>query len=193
MIQVAFVDSVATNIPRTLVDLKTGLAASLETMRREFSGLFVNCLIPGFIVKGVAKVLPKAPELAGTDVVNSWANGNVIGKLSTVYNEAQASGATDKTRAYVEKALTSLEGLDFSHNHALKSLNLSKSKALKSLICFGTKITSMIPDWFSQINFEYDPRYEYQTIINQWGHEEKIYKDKGVGWWYPGEPERGYH
>lgn len=88
---------------------------------------------------------------------------------------------------------TSLEGLDFSHNHALKSLNLSKSKALKSLICFGTKITSMIPDWFSQINFEYDPRYEYQTIINQWGHEEKIYKDKGVGWWYPGEPERGYH
>lgn len=112
MIQVAFVDSVATNIPRTLVDLKTGLAASLETMRREFSGLFVNCLIPGFIVKGVAKVLPKAPELAGTDVVNSWANGNVIGKLSTVYNEAQASGATDKTRAYVEKALTSLEGLD---------------------------------------------------------------------------------
>ena len=43
MIQVSFVDTVATNIPRTLVDLKTGLAAALETCRREFSGLFVNC------------------------------------------------------------------------------------------------------------------------------------------------------
>lgn len=112
MIQVAFVDSVATDIPRTLVDLKTGLAAALETMRREFSGLIVNCLIPGFIVKGVAKVLPKPAELAGTDVVNSWANGDVIGKLSGVFNEVQSSGAQDKTRAYVEKALTSLEGLD---------------------------------------------------------------------------------
>ena len=59
MIQVAFVDSVSTDIPRTLVDLKTSLAAALETMRREFSGLIVNCLMPGFIVKGIAKVLPK--------------------------------------------------------------------------------------------------------------------------------------
>ena len=59
MIQVAFVDSVATDIPRTLVDLGTGLAAALETMRREFSGLIVNCLIPGVIVKGVSKALSK--------------------------------------------------------------------------------------------------------------------------------------
>lgn len=112
MIQVAFVDSVATDIPRTLVDLKTGLAAALETMRREFSGLIVNCLIPGVIVKGVAKMLPKAPELKGTDVVNSWANGDVINKLSGVYNSVQTSGVSDKTRAFVEKSLTSIEGLD---------------------------------------------------------------------------------
>lgn len=112
MFQVAFVDCVATDIPRTLVDLKTGIAAALETMRREFSGLIVNCIIPAQIVKGVAKVLPKAPELNGTDVASSWANGDVINKLSGVYNSVQTSGATDKTRAFVEKSLTSLEGLD---------------------------------------------------------------------------------
>lgn len=112
MIQVAFVDSVATDIPRTLVDLKTGLAAALETMRREFSGLVVNCLIPGFIVKGVAKALPKDEILKGTNVSNSWANGAVIDRLSNIYNNVQASGVQDKTHAYVEEAIKSLSGLD---------------------------------------------------------------------------------
>ena len=112
MIQVSFVDTVSTNIPRTLVDLKTGLAAALETFRREFSGLFVNCLMPGLVVKGLANVLPKAKEFDGTDVVGSWANGASIDRLKGVYNQAQESGAKDKTRVYVEKALGSLEGLD---------------------------------------------------------------------------------
>ncbi|MBQ8887774.1 MAG: hypothetical protein IJY61_08755 [Candidatus Gastranaerophilales bacterium] len=112
MIQVAFVDSVATDIPRTLVDLKTGLAAALETMRREFSGLIVNCLIPGVIVKGVAKALPKDEILKGTNVAGSWANGAVIDRLSEVYNNAQKTGAADKTRTFVEESIKSLSGLD---------------------------------------------------------------------------------
>ena len=112
MIQVSFVDSVATNIPRTVVDLKTGLAASLETARREFSGLIVNCLIPSFIVMGVAKLLPKKGDLADTNVVKSWANGDVIDKLSGVYNKAQTVNPKDATKTYVESAISSLEGLD---------------------------------------------------------------------------------
>ncbi|MGM9994027.1 MAG: hypothetical protein ACI37R_04785 [Candidatus Avigastranaerophilus sp.] len=112
MIQVSVVDMVATDIPRTLVDLKTGLAAALETFRREFSGLFVNCLMPGLIVKGLASILPKANELKGTNVVNSWANSDSINKLKSVYQQAQESGAADTTKEYVTRALTSLEGLD---------------------------------------------------------------------------------
>lgn len=112
MIQVSFVDTVSTNIPRTLVDLKTGLAAAFETCRREFSGLFVNCLMPGLIVKGLAGFLPKSKELKGTNVVGSWANGDSINKLQEVYKQAQESGAVDKTKKYVEMALSSIEGLD---------------------------------------------------------------------------------
>ncbi len=112
MIQVSFVDTVSTNIPRTLVDLKTGLAAAFETCRREFSGLFVNCLMPGLVVKGLAAILPKNKELKGTDVIGSWANGSSIDKLTNVYNQAQASNAADKTRDFVERAIGSLEGLD---------------------------------------------------------------------------------
>lgn len=112
MIQVSFVDTVSTNIPRTLVDLKTGLAAALETCRREFSGLFVNCLMPGLVVKGIAEILPKSKELKGTGVVNSWANGDSINKLQGVFAQAQESGAADTTREYVSKAIGSLSGLD---------------------------------------------------------------------------------
>ena len=112
MIQVSFVDTVSTNIPRTLVDLKTGLAAAFETCRREFSGLFVNCLMPGLVVKGIADLLPKAQELKGTNVSNSWANGAAIDNLSQIYNSAQKANVPNKTREYVERALNSIEGLD---------------------------------------------------------------------------------
>ena len=45
----------------------------------------------------------------------------------------------------------------------------------------------MIPDWFSQItNFNYEKRYQYSKFTG-------TYTDKGYGWWYPGEPEKGYH
>ena len=112
MIQVSFVDTLSTNIPRTLVDLKTGLAAAFETCRREFSGLFVNCLMPGLVVGGIAALLPKSHILKGTGVVNSWANGDVIDKLQTVYTNALNSGAADTTKEYVTQALGSLEGLN---------------------------------------------------------------------------------
>ena len=112
MIQVAFVDSVATDIPRTLVDLGTSLAAAFETARREFSGLIVNCLIPGVIVKGVASLLPKDANLKGTNVVDSWANGAAIDRLSNVYKSVQTTASADCTRDYVQKSLASVSGLD---------------------------------------------------------------------------------
>lgn len=112
MIQVAFVDSVFTDIPRTLVDLKTGIASALETGRREFSGLIINCLIPGVIVKGIANLLPKSAELKSTKAASSWANGDTIDKLKGVYEQVQSSGVADKTREFVAKSLGAIEGLD---------------------------------------------------------------------------------
>lgn len=111
MIQVSFVDTVSTNIPRTVVDLKTSLAASLETCRREFSGLFVNCLMPGFVVWGLAKLLPKSQELKGTDAASSWANSNAIDRFKEIYKKTAVNKA-DNTREFVETSLTSLRGLE---------------------------------------------------------------------------------
>ncbi len=112
MIQVSFVDTVSTNIPRTLVDLKTGLAAAFETCRREFSGLFVNCLMPGLLVKALALVLPKSKELKGTNPAQSWSNGAVIDRLKEIYTKLPEQSSEGKTKEFVKKSLEAIEGLD---------------------------------------------------------------------------------
>ncbi len=112
MIQVSFVDTVSTNIPRTLVDLKTGLAAAFETCRREFSGLFVNCLMPGLLVKALAWVLPKSKELKEINPAQSWANGAVIDRLKEIYTQIPEKSSEGKIKEFVKKSLEAIEGLD---------------------------------------------------------------------------------
>lgn len=95
--------------------------------------------------------------------------------------------------------LTSLDMSDFSkleylycYNNQLVSLDVSGCTSLKSLICSKNKIVSIIPNWFSQFSFSYDQRYRYKKVYEN-GQEFIKYEDNGVGWWYPGEPDRGYH
>ena len=74
----------------------------------------------------------------------------------------------------------------FCVNNQLTSLDVSGCTSLDYLHCKGNKIRSVIPGWFSQIKeFYHDARYFY--------YQKKMYKDNGYGWWYPGEPEKGYH
>lgn len=95
--------------------------------------------------------------------------------------------------------LTSLDMSDFSkleylycYNNQLVSLDVSGCTSLKSLSCSKNKIVSIIPNWFSQFSFSYDQRYRYKKVYEN-GQEFIKYEDNGVGWWYPGEPDRGYH
>ncbi|GHT75045.1 hypothetical protein AGMMS50262_09280 [Bacteroidia bacterium] len=83
---------------------------------------------------------------------------------------------------------TSLAAL-FCENNQLTSLNVSDCTSLTGLDCTNNKILSEIPVWFKQVTyFYYDVRYSYD-----WENGVMKYTDKGVGWWYPGEPEKGYH
>ena len=83
---------------------------------------------------------------------------------------------------------TALRTLECNDNQLI-SLDVSDCTALTYLICRNNKITSVIPEWFSQLEiFDYDVRFSY------WGDGTYIrYEDRGYGWWYPGEPEKGYH
>lgn len=88
---------------------------------------------------------------------------------------------------------TALEKLD-CYDNLLSSLDISGCTELRDLSCDNNLLTQEITDIFEQLqNFIYDVRYEYWTEYPDGGGYVDHYKDNGVGWWYPGEPEKGYH
>ena len=132
MIGVSVTDTVATNIPRTLVDLhQTGIPAAAETARREFSGLFVNCLIPGGFVFGAAKLINnhfmkdyKAPNGKIVNMSSSWANGEAIRNLTGVWSEytgltRDVCEITDEKLK--EEALNTLKTKNYTHTGFIKN------------------------------------------------------------------------
>ena len=89
-------------------------------------------------------------------------------------------------------ACTGLERLA-CFNNQLTSLNVSGCTSLTFLRCQDNIINSVIPEWFSQLStFTYDRKYNYPSkkIDGEWII---VPEDNGYGWWYPGEPEKGYH
>ena len=77
--------------------------------------------------------------------------------------------------------------LDCSYNR-LQRADITSLTYLKHLWCQGNRIGGEIPLWFDEFlqDFEYDVRYDYRPEIDN-------YVDRGYGWWYPGEPEKGAH
>ena len=121
MIGVAVTDSVATDVPRTVFDLvKTGVPAAMETARREFSGLIVNCLAPSFVVLGVAKLLNKpvmGDKFRGINLSSSWANSESIEKFVETYKNSIKSlpdGTSHEKiiKNYFNSLLSGLSGRD---------------------------------------------------------------------------------
>ena len=75
-------------------------------------------------------------------------------------------------------------------NNQLTSLDVSGCTALEYLECNNNKITREISGIFANLHiFDYDVRYEYYRDSNG----QIQYRDRGVGWWWPGEPGKGYH
>lgn len=91
---------------------------------------------------------------------------------------------------------TALEIL-YCENNQIVLFNISGCTSLKHLVCKNNKIKSEIPEWLYKvlhhsIAFSHDQRYEYSRVFENGKYVVK-YKDKGVGWWYPGEPESKSH
>lgn len=72
--------------------------------------------------------------------------------------------------------------IDFGWDNcpSMKEIFITECKKILKLIT---------PDYDSLIDFRYNPRFEYGIGRN----EEPYWKDRGYGWWYEGEPDRGYH
>lgn len=113
MLNVSVLD-VATCIgPRTLIEGQTNAFAGLEALRRESSGLIINCLIPGLIVAGIAKAIQGRIMGSDTKMGDCLADEDTLKKVAHFYKSAEGKGQV-KVKNTLKSMLGSLEGMDGS-------------------------------------------------------------------------------
>lgn len=93
MLNVAIIDLATAIIPRTIWESFTNVFAGFEAFRRESSGLIVNCLLPGFIALGAAKLANKAIMGGKADLSSCWAGNDAINTVSKYYEKAPETEA----------------------------------------------------------------------------------------------------
>jgi hypothetical protein len=109
MINVAVIDMFSAILPRTFVESLTNWYAGFEALRRESSGLVVNCLIPSGIAFGYAAIFNKLIMPKGANMSSCWADSNLIQKATDIYSQ---SNADDKVKDTFKQILNSIEGVD---------------------------------------------------------------------------------
>ena len=115
MIGVSIIDLCSMICPRTLVDMSRNGFAATETFLRESAGLIINCLIPSFIVYGVAKLIQKpimGEKFEKFKTAKMWANQKNNELLTSAWLSTKDAGSKDaRTGKYVSAVLDNIEGL----------------------------------------------------------------------------------
>lgn len=131
MINVAVLDLATAIIPRTFFETfigskqkdengndtherKLNVLAGFEALRREGSGLLINCIIPSFVVEGLAFLLQK-PVMGvfnKSSLFRSWANGDTINQVEKYYGAAQDLSKEDRIFNTLKSMFDDIEGVD---------------------------------------------------------------------------------
>ena len=119
MVNVTVLDLSTAIVPRTVIETKESNGyAGFEAFRRESSGLIVNCLIPGFVVMGMAKLLQRpimGKMFGNSSLVSTWANQDAINKIHDFYAPHFENKSLDKRQKLYNTfrdELGSLSGVD---------------------------------------------------------------------------------
>ncbi len=132
MLNVSALDTVTAIAPRTALDARTNGFAAFETFRRESSGLLVNCLLPSFIVLGVAKSLEGlvfGDKAKKVNMAGVWANEHSIKELSAFYKNSKGETKTERVANYVASVLKNVDAVKGTKeiSYADKSYHLDKA------------------------------------------------------------------
>lgn len=114
MVNVSVLDLSTAIVPRTIIETKESNAyAGMEAFRRESSGLIVNCIIPSFIVWGLAAAMkkPVMGTFGNAALSKVWANSDTLDVINEYYTKAEGSGK-QKVRNTIVNIFNSLEGAD---------------------------------------------------------------------------------
>lgn len=151
MINVSVLDLSTAILPRTFVETfigskkkgengekqkrKLNIFGGFEAFRRESSGLIINCLIPSFIVIGVAKLLnrPVMGNFKASDLTKSWANSESINRIGTYFTNASGKDAEEKIYNTLRSMTLDLHGVDGNNQKAFKSVLENDEKYEKIL------------------------------------------------------------
>ena len=143
MVNVAVIDMFSAILPRTFVESMTNWFAGFEALRREASGLIVNCLIPGAVAWLGALGINKFIMPENTNMASCWADHSLIDKATELYKKSNASdkikdslkeilgnteGTHGKTKVLFKEALSEEELVKYADK--LKELSISKDKKL---------------------------------------------------------------
>lgn len=134
MLNVTVLDLSTAIIPRTIVETYAGskkkdengnpildkdgkpkrqlnVFGGFEAFRRESSGLFINCILPSFVVMG-AGVLANKPIMGKFDknLINNWANNEAYDKIAKFYMPGEPT--LDSYKEFFKRSILSLEGVD---------------------------------------------------------------------------------
>ncbi len=140
MIGVSIIDLLSMIGPRTVVDATRNGFAATETFLRESAGLIINCLVPSFVVYGVAKLLERplmGKEFAGFEPSKFWANQNTNEALTSAWLSTQGT-PEKRVSEFVAKVLDNIEGLagknDWRKISSLKDKNVLYDNIAKAII-----------------------------------------------------------
>ena len=151
MINVSVLDLSTAILPRTFIETfigskkkdengevkkrKLNIFGGFEAFRREASGLIINCLIPSFIVIGVAKLLnkPVMGEFGNSNLTKSWANSESINSTVKYFNSASGKDSEEKIYNTLKNMIQDLQGVDGSEEKAFKDI-LKEDAKLETLL-----------------------------------------------------------
>lgn len=93
MMNVTVLDLTTAIGPRTVIEGQTNVFSGFEAFRRESSGLIVNCLIPSFIVLGIAKLIKNPLMGDKSNMHQCWANEDTINLVAKYWKETKSDAA----------------------------------------------------------------------------------------------------
>ncbi len=142
MVNVTVLDLSTAIVPRTVVESETNPYAGLEAFRRESSGLVINCLIPGAIVLGIAKLIEKPIMGGNTKMGSCWADEDTITLITKHWSDSSVSDkevkyggkivyekGSEKAKVYntIKSILDEAEGVDGTQMKAFKGEDFHNS------------------------------------------------------------------
>ena len=193
MVNVTVLDLSTAIIPRTVIETKESNGfAGFEAFRRESSGLIVNCLIPGVIVAGIAKLLQR-PIMSGfgkSNLSNTWANEDAINKIHNFYvPHFRDSSLDQRQKVYntFRDELGSLSGVDGSETkHFADIFDIKTDVTGKFIGKIGNEkldraVNALVDDVLAKDHKSKTVREAYRSIVEETHIAEniKFRNDKG--------------